>query len=291
MSRELPADRDLAAALEHHVRELAGNIGERHVYRYEALQTAAAYVRAQLGDGAKEHGSEVAGRTVSNLELVVGGDRSRGALVIGAHYDSAPGCPGADDNASGVAVVIELARLARERPPAAEVRFVAFVNEEPPYFQTAQMGSLVYARQLKANGVDVRGMVSIESVGYYTDAPRSQVYPPPFHLFFPDRGNFLGMVSDFASFRLLRQAAAAFRRATRLRLIASPAPADVPGVGWSDHWSFWQQGYRALMVTDTVPYRNPHYHTSRDTPDTLGYQRLAAATRGLWGVVERLTAR
>jgi hypothetical protein len=293
MPRPLPPltvfERELEPRLRAHVHELAGRIGERNVPRYAALREAAEYIARQLGPGAILHPYDVLGRTVSNLELAVGATGGP-AFVIGAHYDSVVGCPGADDNASGVAVLLELARLARERPPASPVRFVAFVNEEPPYFMTETMGSLVYAKALRAAGQRVTGMIALETIGYYRDDRHTQEYPPPFQLFFPDRGDFLAFVSNFRSASLLRRVVSTFKAHTDLPVESSPAPSAVPGVGWSDHWSFWQQGYRAVMVTDTALYRNRHYHTPHDTPDTLDYARLARAASGLRGVVQALAA-
>ena len=131
-------------------------------------------------------------------------------------------------------------------------------------------------------------MISLETIGYYSEEPGSQRYPSPFHWFLPDRGNFIAMVSNFRSVALLARAAWAFRSGTTLRLIASPAPERMPGVGWSDHWSFWQLGYPALMVTDTAPYRYPHYHSRADTPDKLDYERMARVVAGVAAVLDAL---
>jgi Zn-dependent M28 family amino/carboxypeptidase len=281
----------LEPRLRAHVTELSGRIGERNLGRYAALQEAANYIQQQLGPGAAVHPYDVAGRAVSNIDLTLGAAPDRGAFVVGAHYDTVPGCPGADDNASGVAALLELARQAREHPPASPVRFVAFVNEEPPYFTSGAMGSVVYARALRARGERVTGMISLETIGYYRDEEHTQQYPAPFHLLFPNRGNFLAFVSNSRSAALLRKVVNGFKAHSALPVEAAPAPAGVPGVGWSDHWSFWREGYRALMVTDTAPYRNPHYHTAHDTPETLDYRRLARATAGLWGVVQAMTKR
>jgi hypothetical protein len=156
---------------------------------------------------------------------------------------------------------------------------------------TETMGSLVYARAAAARGERIDAMLSLESMGYFTDTAGSQQYPAPFSMFFPDRGNFLAMVSNFRSFSLLRVARSAFKSATTLPVVASPAPERIPGVSWSDHWSFWQQGFRAIMLTDTVPFRNPHYHSSTDTPDTLDYDRLAEVVSGCLAIVDRLASK
>jgi Zn-dependent M28 family amino/carboxypeptidase len=192
---------------------------------------------------------------VTNIEVERRGSRRpERVLVIGAHYDSVADSPGANDNASGVAVILELARLNATLAPPVTVRFVAFVNEEPPYFMTAEMGSWRYAADAAARGDNIVAMISLETIGYYSDEAGSQRYPFPFGLVFPNRGNFLAMVSNVRSVGALRRAAKAFRSATCLPLIASPAPSAIPGVAWSDHWSFWKHGYRALMLTDTALY-------------------------------------
>jgi Zn-dependent M28 family amino/carboxypeptidase len=283
--------RDLAGRLKPHVDALAGRIGPRHVGRPAALEAAARYIEEQF----REHGYQVerqpfdaAGTTVANVEAHLGVERQR-YFVVGAHYDSVPSTPGADDNASGVAVMLELARILGVSGTSSPIRFVAFVNEEPPWFQTELMGSVVYAARAKSRGDDVSGMIALETMGYYSDAEGSQQYPSPFQLFFPTTGHFLAAVSNADSFGMLRRFTRGFKAASPLPIIASPAPAGIPGVGWSDHWSFWQQGYRALLLTDTAPYRYPHYHAPSDTPEKLDYLRLAWATKGIAEAVAELS--
>jgi Zn-dependent M28 family amino/carboxypeptidase len=209
-------------------------------------------------------------------------------VVIGAHYDSVSGSPGANDNGSGVAALLELARLFAARDVGRSVRFVAFVNEEPPFFRTGDMGSEQYARAARLKGEDIRAMLALETIGYYDDAPGSQHYPPFFSLFFPDRGNFIGMVSNFGSRALLKRAVAAFRAASNFPLESVATFGWVPGVDWSDHASFWNEGYPAIMITDTALYRYPYYHSVQDTPDKVDYARLARVTEALAAVVEAL---
>ena len=209
-------------------------------------------------------------------------------VVIGAHYDSVFGSPGANDNGSGVAALLELARLFAARDTGRTVRFVAFVNEEPPFFRTSDMGSRQYARAARAKNEDIRAMLALETIGYYDDAPGSQRYPPFFSLFFPDRGNFIGMVSNFGSRALLKRAVAAFRAASDFPIEHVATFGWVPGVDWSDHASFWSEGYPAIMITDTALYRYPYYHSARDTPDKVDYARLARVTAALAAVVEAL---
>ena len=224
-----------------------------------------------------------------------GASRPGEIVVIGAHYDSCGATPGADDNASGVAALLALARAfapkGPEAAPARTLRFVFFANEEPPDFRKETMGSLVYARACKRRGDRIVAMLSLETVGYYSDAPGSQHYPQPLGLMYPSTGNFLGFVGDISSRGLVRDCVASFRRSARFPSEGAALPAATPGVDWSDHWSFWQVGYPAAMVTDTAPFRNPHYHERTDTPDRLDYGRMARVVEGLRRVVADLAAR
>ena len=274
-----------AARIEAHVRELAGAIGERNVFRPQALRAAADYIEATWrAQGYAVHAQvyDAYGVSCANLEVSrPGGARPGAILLIGAHYDSVRGCPGANDNGSGVAAMLEISRHFAALAPALTVRFVAFVNEEPPSFLTGQQGSAVYARAARERGDDIRLMVSLETMGCYFDEPGSQRYPPLFRHFFPDRGNFLGLVSDFRSGRALRRMARTFRRHSDFPLEHVATFRWVPGVAWSDHLSFWRCGYQALMVTDTAFYRYRYYHTPEDTPDKVAYAPLGRATEGL----------
>jgi Peptidase family M28 len=219
-----------------------------------------------------------------------GGAKAREIVIVGAHYDTAAGAPGADDNASGVAVLLALARRfgAASRVPARTVRFVAFVNEEPPYFWNAEMGSLVYAKACRAHGDDIVAMLSLETLGYYRDAPGTQKYPPVVSWFYPDRGGFVAFVGNLGSRGLVRDAVGAFRGAAAFPSEGAALPSFVTGVGWSDQWSFWEVGYPGVMVTDTAPFRNPNYHQPGDRPETLDYERMARVTEGLSAVVASL---
>ena len=271
---------------------LAGTIGERNLWRYTALQRAAEYIEAELRASdltSRRKTYEISRVPVSNIDATLPGtSHAEEVVVIGAHYDTSTGCPGANDNGSGVAAVLELARRFAARPQRRTLRFVAVVNEEPPFFQTGQMGSLVYANAARAQRERVVGMLSLETMGYFSDESGSQQYPGPVGALYPDVGNFIGFVSNLASARLLMKARRAFKRRTPLPLQSAALPEAVPGVGWSDHWSFWQAGYPALMVTDTAPFRYPWYHTAQDTPDKLDYDRLEQVVDGLEGVIEAL---
>lgn len=284
----VPDEHAIAAALRRHVVAIAG--APRNVRHYESLQHAAEYIDGEFtraGYHPDHQAFEVEGQRVINIEAARrGGRRPDRILVIGAHYDSVSDSPGANDNASGVAVLLELARLHAASPSPTTVRFVAFVNEEPPYFMTTAMGSWRYAADAAARGDNIVAMVSLETIGYYSDEVGSQRYPFPFGAVLPSRGNFLAMVSNIRSAPVLRSAAKAFRSATRLPLIASPAPAWIPGIAWSDHWSFWQHRYPALMLTDTALYRYPHYHADTDTPEKLHYGNMARVLTGCAAVIQ-----
>jgi len=278
--------------LREQVTTLAGTIGERNTRRYQALQRAADYISGRFAScGFRVRGQDYTadGMEVRNIVAEIAGTvRPAEIVIIGAHYDSPPGSPGADDNASGVAALLELARRFSHGKPARTLRFVAFTNEEPPYFQTGLMGSRVYASGAKRRNEKIVAMLSLESIGYYSDTPGSQLYPFPFNLFYPDTGNFIGFVGNFGSRSLLRRAIGAFRKSTPFPSEGVSSPEFITGIGWSDHWSFWQEGYPALMVTGTALFRNPHYHQPTDTPDRLDYGRMARVVGGLEQVVRDL---
>lgn len=286
------AEAHTAERLRRSVRVLAEEIGPRAATDGGGLARAEDYLRGELealGYEVHRLPFEVYGREVANLEAVhVGRQPEHPAIVVGAHYDSVTDVPGADDNASGAAVVVELARaLARERLRRT-VRFVLFTTEEPPYFQSKAMGSLVYARRLERDGIAVAGMLSIESIGYYDEAEGSQQYPFPFDLVYPSRGDFVGFVGNLRSRRLVRRSVGVFRSTTPFPSQGVAATGRTPGIGWSDHWAFWQIGVPAAMVTDTAPFRNPNYHRASDAWSTLDYERMARVTRGLERVVRSL---
>jgi hypothetical protein len=285
-----PVDDDLAGALRRDVSALCAN-GPRNVYVPESLAAAAAMIEQSLAAG-----SEVERQTyrvddveVANLIVEIAGAAKRDEIVvIGAHYDSVDDSPGADDNASGVAALLALARRFAGARPERTLRFVAFVNEEPPHFQTQSMGSWRYARRCRERGEKVVAMLSLEAIGYYDDRPGSQQYPPMLHLLYPDRGDFIAFASNLASRTLLNDGVRAFRARTGMPLQSAALPRAVEPIGWSDQWSFWEFDYPAIMVTDTAPFRNPHYHTRNDVPDTLDYDRMARVVEGLGGVVREL---
>lgn len=276
-----------------HVYRLAGEIGERNVFRPQALNAAARYITEEW----RKQGYEVRplvytdqGVERANLEITCEGkERNREFILVGAHYDSVIGSPGANDNGSGIAALLELSRLFREARPGISLRFVAFVNEESPFFYSDIMGSMVYAKAAKQHREPIRFMIALETIGCYTNQPSSQNYPPLLKHFYPDTGNFIAFASNLKSRRIMLESAEAFSASTDFPLQTIAAPNIVPGIAWSDHSSFWRHGYKAFMVTDTALYRYPYYHTSEDTPDKLDYGPFAKMTQGLFLMLASLT--
>lgn len=284
---------ELESRLQRHVAALASEIGERHVRRPGALHAAEAYIAgefAALGYAVVRQTYIAEDVESSNLEVAVpgGGVQAREIVLVGAHYDTVPGSPGADDNASGVAGLIEIAHALRATRCARTVKLVAFVNEEPPFFYWGEMGSRVYARAARERGDDIRVMLSLEMLGCYSDAAGSQRYPPPLGFFYPDAGHFIAFVSNLRSRRALADLVRAFKAGSDFPAEKLASPAFVPGVAWSDQLSFWREGYPAVMVTDTAFYRYRHYHQPTDTPDRLDYARMARVVEGLASAVRTL---
>lgn len=282
----------LRSGLQQHVNVLAGQIGVRSDQTYHNVERAATYIEntlSALGYTVVPHEYSARGLVWRNLEATLRGfSGPQQVVVVGAHYDTAEEAPGADDNASGVAGVLELARIFAGTPQARTIRLVFFPNEEPPSFPTAAMGSRHYATAARARNDQIVAMLSIESIGYYDTEKGSQRYPFPLNLAYPDVGDFIGFVSNLRSRPLLRRAIGAFRAHATFPTQGAAAPSWVPGVWWSDHWSFWREGYPAIMITDTAPYRYPFYHTPQDTPDKLDYDRMARVVDGLAHVVRAL---
>ena len=288
------AEKQLATRLEAHVRAAAS---EPHNVRHpEALERSALYIESALtGLGYEVRGQvfTAAGQKVRNIEAMIEpkGPDAR-TLVVGAHYESYHDAPGANDNGTGTAAVLELARqLASLRGKSnLRIRLVLFVNEEPPFFKTAQMGSLVSARQLKSTGEPVLGMLSLETLGFYSEAENSQRYPSPLDMLYPTTGDFVAFVALTSSRSFLRKAVSDFREVAPFPSVGGTAPGFVPGIDWSDHWAFEQAGIPALMVTDTAIFRYPHYHATSDTPEKVDYARLARVVSGLGKMIRRWAA-
>jgi Zn-dependent M28 family amino/carboxypeptidase len=271
------------------VEVLSGKIGARNNVNYEKLKAAQVFLTKELsqaGYPVKTQDYQLDGKTYSNLEVEIPGTtRADEILVIGAHYDSAFTSPGANDNASGAAAVLALAREFAGTKPLRTLRFVEFTNEEPPFFWTKNMGSSVYAKAAKARGDKIIGMFSLETIGYFSNQPNSQNYPSPLNLLYPSTGNFIGFVGNISSRELLRNTVRSFRAQSQFPSEGAALPNALPGVGWSDHWSFWQQDYQALMITDTATFRYPFYHTAEDTIDKIDFDKATLVVKGISRVI------
>jgi hypothetical protein len=302
------AETSLQTSLKRDIEILSTQIGRRNSSNYQNLVKAKAFLTQELeqaGYTVKEQNYQIDNKTYTNLAVEIpGSSRGNEVLVIGAHYDTAFTSPGANDNATGAVAVLALAREFAGTKPLRTLRFVEFTNEEPPLFWTDNMGSLVYAKETKTHPEQkIVGMFSLETLGYYSDRPNTQKYPTPLNLLYPSTGNFVGFVGNIGSRELLRNTLRSFRAQTQFPSEGAALPSflekvlhlgkpsmystfrSLPGVGWSDQWSFWQQGYQALMITDTATFRYPHYHTLDDTPDKIDFERLSRVTIGISKVI------
>lgn len=276
------------ARLQSHVEMLSLQLSPRDESHPGNLDRAAAYIRTEFekaGARVSEQPYQVNDKIYRNVIGKFGAETSE-RVVIGAHYDTAGPFPGADDNASGIAGLIELAHLLGKQNLPVTVELVAFTLEEPPYFHTAQMGSAVHAAALRQAGVKVRVMLSLEMIGYFSDVPGSQAFPATFlSVFYPSRGDFIGVVGRFQDGLKVRRVKKAMLSGSALPVYSISAPTFVPGVDFSDHLNYWQAGYTAVMITDTAFYRNRNYHSAQDTPEKLDYQRMAMVIEGVYAAV------
>jgi Zn-dependent M28 family amino/carboxypeptidase len=279
-------------ALQEYVTQLATHIGPRNVQRPHALQQAAQYIKERLkGYGYIPSVQEYVVDNVPSENIIAeikGQKYPDKIIVIGAHYDTVINSPGANDNGTGVAALLALAQSFKQRTVDRTLRFVFFVNEEPPFFYSSKMGSVVYAKSLKKNNENVVAMISLETMGYYSDDINSQKYPFPFGFIYPNKGNFIAFVGNIPSKGLVERTLKVFRSSVQFPSEGGAIPGWVPGVSWSDHWAFWKQGYPAIMITDTAPFRYPFYHTVEDTPDKIHYERIARVIVGIEEVIDAL---
>lgn len=284
---------DIQNNLKKTVHILSKEIGSRGYLQTNALERTADYITSELkhyGYNVSFQSYEFQGNTYKNISTEIRGKKTpEKILVIGAHYDTVIGTPGADDNASGIAGLLEIARLLYNQSFDKTVRFVAFVLEEPPLFRSKFMGSYVYAQSLKKKGEDIEGMICLEMIGYFTDKPESQFFPLSFFRWiFPNKGNFITFVSNLQSKKFLTRIKSGFKKGADLPVESISTFSIIPGIDFSDHRSFWKFGYNALMVTDTAFYRNPDYHGIGDVPETLDYARMAEVVLGLKSATEEL---
>ncbi len=281
------------ARLEADVRALTGLPGFRCFERPDDLDRAAEWARTRLmvsGLLVEEESFGVGDLTFRNLVAHYGADEGP-VLVIGAHYDVCGEQPGADDNASGVAGILELAKmLGRNQPKVAHrIELALWPLEEPPNFRSSAMGSAVHANSLALRGADVRGMISLEMIGYFSHEKGSQSFPAPgMSLLYSSRGDSIVVVGNSSSWWFTRRVKARMAGSAELRVRSMNAPAFVPGVDFSDHLNFWRHDWKAVMITDTAFYRNPNYHQVTDTPDTLDYERMAQVVTGVYAAITTL---
>jgi hypothetical protein len=289
-ARPLPFERDIRIdedSLRKHVGRIASTTDFRSFEHPDVLDRAASYIRGywqSVGFDVVEQAFEVGGVSYRNLIAGYGPDQAP-LVVVGAHYDVCGDQPGADDNASAVAALLELARLlATDRPEVGRrIELVAYSLEEPPFYRTPDMGSWVHASGLRDRDARVVAMMCLEMVGYFSDRPGSQKFPlPGLGLLYPRAGDFIAVVGNLSGRGLTRNVKAAMAGACTVPVHSINAPALVPGLDFSDHWSYWKHGFEAVMVTDTAFYRNPHYHLPSDRPETLDYRRLAQVVRGVY---------
>ena len=292
---------ELVEILKSHVYKLAHVIGDRSVYKPDKLNEAANYITEQFssyGYDVEFQTYTLMGQATRNIIACKRGKvpavslRNKDAgktnpdevVIVGAHYDTCFN-PGANDNASAVAGLLELARLMFNKEIDCTIKFIAFVNEEPPFFKTENMGSCVYAKDAKERGEKIKAVIILEMIGYYSDEPKSQKYPPLFGLFYPSKANFIAVVGNFSSKWLVKKTVTAFEKGAEFPIESIVTFDFVPGVDFSDHWSFWREGYPAIMVTDTAFYRYSHYHTQLDTYEKLDYESMAEVVKGLESVL------
>ncbi len=286
--------RALAARLRTHVVAVASR--PHNLDYYPDLEAAAVYIETTLksfGYAPKPQIYTVRGKAVRNIEIAIdppGASAATPTIVIGAHYDSPDDSPGANDNGTGVAAALELARMLREYTPRSHrIRLVLWVNEEAPYGHTPDMGSWQHAKRLHDSGERVTAAIALETIGYFSPRPGTQQFPSPFGLIYPDRGNFIAFVGLPGSRSALRKALASFRRLTQFPSIGGVAPGFLEGIANSDHWAYHQFGIPAFMITDTAPFRNPYYHQTKDLPDKVDYESLARVTGGIERMLRDLT--
>lgn len=291
---------ELAEKLEADVRYLAEAIGERNMNRDGSMSQTASWIEGRMNEIGLEpyrhtytlQRGMYQNQTADNIIVDIPGTKSPEKIVlIGAHYDSVIGSPGANDNGSAVASLLALAEWFKNSPKDKTVRFVAFANEEPPFFKTEDMGSYVYARELAERKEELVAMISMDGLGYYSDRSGSQNYPiPGIGWFYPSEANFIAFVTRFGDLGLMKNSLNRFRKSTPMQAEGVALPEMIPGVSWSDHWSFWQHDFPAFLVTDTLPFRDPNYHSAGDTPNRLDYERVALVTVGLKSVVSELAS-
>jgi hypothetical protein len=277
-----------SSKLETHVRTISEKMFPRDPGHQENLDRVAEYIRhafASANGIVSDQPFDVKGKTYRNI-IADFGPETREMIIVGAHYDAVEDTPGSDDNAGGIAGLLELAGLLGKTKPARRVELVAYTLEEPPYFGTKFMGSAVHAESLKRQNKSVHLMISLEMIGCFSDVPGSQEMPSSLiKPFYPNRGDFIAVVGKIGHGGIVRRVKRAMRSASNLPVYSLNAPRFLPGIDFSDHVNYWDAGYKALMITDTAFYRNARYHTIKDTPDTLDYRRMTRVIQGVYAAI------
>mgnify|MGYP001559127943 FL=1 len=286
-------DRQLPARLKGHVYKLSLEIGNRNIFNYSHLEQAAEYITSQLesyGYDVQFHKYFINNKETKNIIVTKVGEKKPGEIiVVGAHYDSYFN-PGADDNASGVSGLLELSRFFKNQISDRTLRFVFFANEEPPFFKTEYMGSRVYARQAKKSKEDIKAVIVFDSIGFYSNRIFSQRYLPLTGIFFPNKANFISVISNFRNRQFVAVITKSFKKNSKFP-IESVAFDFIPAVDFSDHRSFWKEGYPAVMISDTAFLRHGNYHQNTDTWDKLNYEYFASVIEGFSSVIIDLSSK
>ena len=277
-----------------HVKFLTSITPPRNHLNVKSLDRAAEYIKKEFESykyRVRVQEYAVGGKIYKNI-IASYGDSNSPRIIVGAHYDVFGNLPGADDNASGIAGLLELSRMVALNRPKLKygVDFVAYSLEEPPYFRTESMGSAVHAKSLLEEKATVRLAIVLEMIGYFTDAEKSQEYPvPPMKLVYPERGDFITVVGRYKDIKYNLMMTKAIWKGSSIKSESLTSPSFVEGVDFSDHMNYWLHGFNAVMVTDTAFYRNPNYHKRTDTIDTLDFKRMAEVVKGVYfalGVIE-----
>ncbi len=279
--------------LKAHVRVLSSITPARNHANPTSINMAAEYIIREFkayGYKSSQQAYKVGKSTYRNI-IASYNTEKKTRIIIGAHYDVCGDQPGADDNASGIAGLLELARLVMKYRPEINYRvdFAAYPLEEPPYFATESMGSFVHAKSLSGTKTDVRLMVALEMLGYFTDEDDSQEYPSRImKLFYPERGNFIAVVGRLSDASYIDRIASSLRNTRSIPVETLRAPEILSGVDFSDHRNFWKFGFNAVMVTDTAHYRNRNYHMKSDTIETIDFKRMTLVVTGLYTALVEL---
>ncbi len=279
--------------LESDIYYMSVRLGPRNAFSYERLQKSAEWIKKRWesqGYAVRSRKFSIQGKDYENLEIEIRGQKTPTEIVVvSAQYDTLPDSPGANNNASGVTVLLQLSNLLKNSSPDRTLRLVNFVNEEDPFFGTEWMGSFKYAENAYQKHENIKIMLSIDSIGIYKDEPGSQKLPFPFSVFYPDRGNFLAFIGDFGSRKYMIQATRGFKKGSSFLIKAGIVPKWTKGAAWSDHSSFWKFGYHGMQITDTGAFRSPYHTTKEDTIEKINFDALSRIVMGIYGSIIELT--